>query len=373
MNDSDLQAIVEQVSGEMLARLAATHPTQEDYQENGNILTQFNGIAVGMLKNEAGIEIPGSGTPIPWDENMIRQALSLFCEGLYYALARCRDTSISGELKLNLLQSLAMEIYGQSKQVVIATLGQEQTPEFQFSAEQQAEIIRKATEGYLMSYIAEYERANGPIQPMQPVAPASDPELSSNSSVAMEGQPLAAPEGEIPSAPGLEQPVQQTVSPPSGTNHEKYGAVALLIGTLPESQHSRILRRFNAQEQEVIAFYRDPAHIEQHLDIVRVEAHLKRFHEMLKKSTPEKAGVHAGIRRLLETYSLEKLLSCVKEERPKVARHLRALHERIVAPSAPPRKTSLLSGMSEAPALTALPPRVEEVLYQYLVRRLEPV
>lgn len=356
MVDMDIQTALEQVTSQMIARLDPSVREPEEYQEDCNILAEFNKIAAGMLVQEPGIEMPGARQPIPMDEKMVIQALMLFCEGIFYTIEKCFEMGITGDLKKNLLQTVAMEIYNQSKQIVAATFGQEHTPDFQFTHEQQVEIIHKATEGHMVAYITEYESINGPLEPPQP-KPSKQPPP----------QPAAA---QAPAAPVAQAPAQ-TAEPPAQqaaakqsineTSHDKYGAVALLLTTLPPSQRTRILKGFSAEEKELIEYYSYPQHLEQNLDLACVEAHLKKFRELLlRENSRLRAPSHQGISRLIESYPAEKLLSCVKDERPLVRRYLES-------------RLTGLSGKAQAKAMPEpLPPRIEDILYKYLTRRLEP-
>jgi len=359
MADFDIQNVIDQVSNQMIARLDPNWLTPDEYQEDCTILVEFNKIAAGMLlQEEQGIEIPGSAQPIPMDEALLTQALVLFAEGVYYAIIKCAEIGLVGDLKRNLMQNLAMEIYNQARQVVIATFGQEHTPEFQFSHEQQVDIIAKATEGYLVAYITDYERDNGPID----YQPAKErPATPQNAPAPMEQAPQADPA----TLPVAEAPAQMPEKSQAGaTSHDKYGAVALLLTTLPPAQRARILKGFTVEEKELIEYYSYPQHLEQNLDLACVEAHLKRFREIIKKAAPAaKSSVQKGIARLVESYSPEKLLSYVKDERPLVKRYLEALYVGQAG----------RSGKHQArQALGQLPARIEEILYKYLSKRLEP-
>lgn len=365
MAELDMQNIVDQVSNQMIARLDPSWLTPDEYQENCTIVVEFNRIAANMLQGEQAIEVPGSD-PIPMDEVLLNQALLLFAEGIYYAVIKCAEIGLVGDLKRNLMQNLAMEIYNQARQVVIATFGQEHTPEFQFSHDQQVDIIAKATEGYLVAYITDYERDNGPIdyQPAKERPTDMDPEVPpavpSADPVAPE-QPASLPVAETPAH--LPEKAQ-----PAATAHDKYGAVALLLTTLPSAQRARILQGFTVEEKELIEYYSYPQHLEQNLDMACVEAHLKRFQELIRKSAPAvKSGVQQGIARLVESYSPEKLLSYVKDERPLVKRYLESQYAAQAG-----RLGKIQSRQQARQPVGQLPARIEEILYKYLSKRLEP-
>lgn len=354
-----LQEIIDQLSSQMIARLdSLQHLSEEDYQEDQQIITEFNKIAAGMLQQEPGLDLPGAAQPLPIDDNMMFQALSLFAEGVYYALAKCAEIGIVGDLKKGLLQSLAMEVYGQSKQVVAATYGQEHTPDFQFTMEQQVEIIHKATEGHLVAFITEYEQEHGPIQtelPQQQPQPAIAPPVAG-----------AAPQ----STPQPQATASSTGKPKGATAHDKYGAVALLLTTLPADQRSRILKSFTDEEKELITYYSYPEHIEQNLDLACVDAHLKKFKDLLKQgSSQAKTPAFKGIAQLAKTMPQEKLLSCVKDERPLVKRYLES-HYADQPSQARHRAGNPAGAQPERQQDGLLSPRIEDILYRYLSKRL---
>jgi hypothetical protein len=353
-----IQAFIEHLSNQMIARLdGLQHLSEEDYEEDRQIIIEFNKIAAGMLQQEPGLEMPGAPQPFPIDENMMAQALSLFAEGIYFSLEKCAEIGIVGDLKKGLLQNLAMEVYGQAKQVVAATYGQEHTPDFQFTMEQQVEIIHKAAEGHLVSFIAEYEQEHGPIQ--------QEPQQ----------QPPATM---VPPSPGAVQPIPQAThtptapagKPQSATAHDKYGAVALLLTTLPANQRSRILNSFTEEEKELITYYSYPEHIEQNLDLACVEAHLKKFRDLITQGGLQtKTPAFKGIAQLAKTTPREKLLSCVKDERPLVKRYLESHYAN--QPSSAMHRTGLpASTQAERQSNTLLSPRIEDILYRYLSKQL---
>jgi hypothetical protein len=347
MPDLDLNSLIEQIAQGMIARLDSLGLSPEEYQSDSNVLIQFAGIAAGQLSQEPGLEGPDPNQPIPLDDNMLVQGLTLFCEGLYDALAKCAHMGIGGTIKQEMIQSLALHIYDQAKQLVAATYGQEHTPEFQFTMEQQIDIIHKATEGYLMALVTEYENINGPI--------------ASNEFPALPNLPPMASAGGSPQRAAPAANPQKTKGP---TPHDKYAAVALLLTTMPAGQRNRILTAFSEEEKELITYYSFPQHVEQNLDLACVEAHLIKLRESLKKSGPAaKSEAYKGIMALVESNPAEKLLSWVKDERPLVKRYLQGHY----APQ-PGQAQAQPEGHSAPP--DPLPSRIEEILYRHLAKRV---
>jgi hypothetical protein len=360
----DPYAYGQEIAADIIARYGSLNLPPEEEQDNGDIIQEFNKIAADMLSQEEGIEMPGANgaaSLIPLDEKTIPQTQSLFAEGLYFATVKCAEMGIIGDIKKHLLQNLAMDVYSQAKQITASTYGQEHTPDFQFPFEQQVQYIRQTAESALIYYINEYEKQYGPIEVEEP-----SPELISRveQTLAEEGIPL-------PDAPQPQQiaPAQapQPSKPKGPTPHDKYGAVALLMTTLPADQRARILRNFNPEEKELIAFYSYPQHIEQNLDISCVEGHLKRFKEMMRQGgTGLKSAAYRGIARLAKSIPKEKLLSCVKDERPLVKQYLEAHY------GGPHQTGASQEGASGNRHFSdLLPGRIEDILYRYLSKRLE--
>ncbi len=347
MPEMDLNSLIEQTRQSLLARLDILGLIPEEYEHDSRVLSEFTEIAAGQLIQEPGLEGPDPNQPIPLDADMVAQGLTLFCEGLYDALAKFASMGIGGSIKQEMIQNLALHIYEQAKQLVAATYGQEHTPEFQFTMAQQIDIIQKAAEGKLIELITEYEEINGPI-------------VHADSLAITQSMPLSPAYGAEPLASTSGNPVQ----PKGPSAHDKYAAVALLLGTLPAPQRSRILSRFTESEKELVTYYSYPQHVSDNLDLASVEAHLKKLKATLKKNSPAaKTEAYKGILALVESNPPEKLLSWVKDERPLVQRYLEAHYRRLSGQSYSPDEGATDSSVT-------LPPRIESILYQHLIRRL---
>jgi len=361
MSQLDFDSLTQHTAQSMIARLDSLGLSQEEYESNCNILGSFTQIAVQQLASEPGLEGPDPNNPIPLDDRMIVQGLTLFCEGLYDALVKCAHMGITGSLKQQMIENLAMFVYDQAKQVVAATYGQEHTPEFQFTHEQQVEIVQKAAEGALLGMVSEYENEHGPIIPPPEAAPAMPAGMMDS--------------GAMPVANIAPQPMPQLPTMPSRPQgphpHDKYAAVALLLTTLPTEQRARILRAFNDEEKELITYYSYPQHVEQTLDLTCVEVHLKHLKEtLLRANRSVKSDAYKGILALVDSHSPEKLLSWVKDERPLVKRYLEA-HYRRKSGQAAENQAQMSDNANANP--DPLPPRIEEILYGYLAKRLKVV
>jgi len=351
MEEMDLNNLIEQTAQMMIERLDDLGLNPEEQYNDSNVIRQFAGIAASQLTSEGGLEGPDPNHPIPLDDRMLTQGLILFCEGLYNGLAKCAHMGITGQIKQEMIQKVAMHIYEQAKQVVAATYGQEHTPEFQFSHEQQVDIVNKAAEGYLLALVTEHENEFGPIGENEDDVPSPLPNAN-------------APSPKPQAAPSTQSSNARPAPPRDSSPHEKYAVVALLLTTLPAEQRGRILKAFTAEEQELITYYSYPQHVEQNLDLASVEAHLKKLKEKLQQGAPgAKTQAYKGIMTLTASIPPEKLLSWVKDERPLIKAYLETHYARL---------SGSIGNPSDGRNSTSdpLPPRIEEILYRYLAKRL---
>ncbi len=366
MSNFDAQAVLDQVNQLAYAKLQSFGYTGEELEQYAQYVTGMNQTAVELLLQEPGIQLEGSSDSVPLDQQSATQATSLFSEGFIYTLMRCMEYRIPGELIPQFTQNVAQYIYEKSKQIVAATHGQEHTPEFQFTMEQQVSFVTQDAESTLLHFINEYEKEHGPLHPEgleetnyqdQAVDPASPEALWDEPSEA--GAQPAPPKARPASAP---QSPTQTAGP---ENHEKYAAVALLMTTLEASHRAKFLKSFNPEEKELIAFYSYPQHVEQNLDVAKVQAHLQKLKAIFaRKTNGPKSNGHKQLATLAGLISREKLLSCVKDERLAVKHYLSAHYagESVSETFEPISK-------KQAPPLS---PRLEEILYNYLSKRLAP-
>ena len=165
MDGLDPNRFAQQFVDDFRFRMMGEDFEEPEIEENLGIIHGFIGIALAEIQKQGEIEIPGTGQAIPFDENVTGQTIGLFTEGLYYGMQRCRDMGITGDLKTFFLQSLALELFNQAKQMVITTFGQEHTPEIQFSFDQQVNFINQFAESGLLYLVNEHEKEHGPINP----------------------------------------------------------------------------------------------------------------------------------------------------------------------------------------------------------------
>lgn len=356
--------IANEIAESMIPRFATLGMTPEENQEDSGILREFCKIAAGMLRDEPVIEMPGVAQRIELDQATFTQALTLFIEGIYLAMIKCLEMNISGDTLISnpqdpnmqikaknyLLENLALDVFNQAKQVVATTYGQEHTPDLQIGHEQQVQFMAQTAESALIYYITEYERQHGPILVEEPPARLL-PKVEQ--AMVEDGVPLP-----------VAAPAPAQAKPKGPTPHDKYGAVALLLGTIPAEQRGRILQNFNAEEKELITYYSYPDHLEQNLDLTCVNEHLRRFKELMKQGGPTlKSAAYRGISRLAKSRPLTEMLSYIKDERAVVKQYLESHYNEPLEHLPVPQKDRHFADL--------LPPRIEEILYRYLAKRVE--
>jgi hypothetical protein len=360
MSNFNEEAILEQANQLVYSRLQSYGLTSEEVEGYAQFVASFNSVAIAELSKESGIQHQEGAELIPIDDATASQTILLFGEGVLYCILRCREQAIPNELAEQLTQQVAMHIYEQAKQVVAATHGQEHTPEFQFTQQQQVEFITQGAESALVHYTSEYEKAYGPINP------EPESELPLVESFQTPPQDLMGDEPEPPSAPSASPSVPAVAAKTSALgNHEKYAAVSLMLTTLSASQRAKLLKNFSPEEKELIAFYSYPQHVEENLDVQQVETHLKKLKVLFQKREKKASQVFGQrVTSLIELISTQKLLSCVKDERAVVKRYLMAHH--------PDAANQPEFDPAVAQAVPPLSPRLEEIIYNHLVKRLNP-
>jgi len=388
MSDLPLEDIAAELTDSAHERFEQLGFTDPDLGDCFAVVEQFNQIAANMLQEEEGIQAPGNRTAIPYDEQTARQLLTLINEGIVHALIKCDEMGVNTESRLAVMQQAALEIYNQSKQVVASTYGQESTPDLQISMKQQIMMMQQGAENNLLYFLNEYEKHH-PVEAEMPKAVELPPSA----------EPLPEP---VPEKPAPPPPKAQQVAPETNTwdeegweddeddgwgdedllktqkpkrpaavtpatnepslpavqaPHEKFAAVALLLSTLPQGRHEGILQHFNPDEQMLIAHYGNPDNLAEGLDLVLVNQQLKQFRELLKEQGPAiKSKAYRGIQQLTQAFPESKVLSLLKKDRPLVLEYVQGFY------GAADRPTTANAGL--------LPPRLEEVIGQYLSSRL---
>jgi hypothetical protein len=413
--------IAHELTTEFYQRMVSLHLPDEEIQSTANVLFEFGKIAGSLILDEGGIESPTTNQTIPYDMAMATQSMKLFCEGLYHTALKCYEMGLPNDLKSGLMQQVAQDLFSQTKQMVLTTYGQESTPEYQITMDQQVLMICQTVDSAMTYLLAEYEKQNGPIQGTLPQGTLLDSALDSavpqnappTHQNLLETQASHEPHSlEVPQSDSLSphypaevhpqtQPNQSITSslpqantqthlpPPPSTRgphpHDKYAAVGLLVNTLqnkPEVIYS-VLRHFNPEERSLIQFYQDPENIENNLDLGCVTRHLKTFKTLMKQGNSSlRPKAENAFELMFKNQNKQTVLNLVSQEREVILTYLNHYFPKDTVENAEANSLFPLSAAQRHNALSAqsnpkglpfkeiLPPKIEELLFKYLSAKL---
>ncbi|MCA9841430.1 MAG: hypothetical protein KC475_04860 [Cyanobacteria bacterium HKST-UBA03] len=379
----DFQALVQQEVSQFVEGWQASGFTQEDIQEHFAKLFEMGGVCCQLIVQEGGIQPEGAQQVLPYNEAMATRLVHLFLIGMNQAIMKAYEQKLPSNEKWNLLQKSAIHVYEQGKQAIVATLGQENTPNVQISDEQIYGWLGQTAVEALLYYIQEYEHQNGPlVSEGEAGFPGMEPEAEGAGLEALPAQE-AAPE--VPAAPVVEaapEPVPAaaaaTVPPPVAQPqpqapadiYHKYAAIGLISATLSGAQQTRLLASFDTETQAMILRYREPEHlITEQFDLKRVAFYVRSFKDRLgqlaalprpKKENDYTTALAAIIHELPEP-RIDKLFG---HERPMVRGYIGQFVQQRYADE---------GGAVEETAPYQLAGGVEESLYYYLRRNFPDV
>jgi hypothetical protein len=381
MPEFDIQAIAKMVTDRFVDRMASQDMADVDFDENAGILFNFNNIAISLLKEEPGLEMPGVTQIIPIDESLTEAILTMFSEGIYHAMVRCAEMGLTADPKKVILQDMALEVYNQAKQIVACTYGQENTPGFQFSQDQQVSMINQAAEGHLMYFIGEYEKKFGPI--------AFENEEEDDENFLSQGQnaPQNPPPMQQQPEPVVQAPVPPPVAPqPQGPQlpqasleeREKFAAIALLLQAVSSAQREKIFRGIPDKGRVWVDYYSQGPRIQQELNMRSVQQRLTQLRNQLQGSKSQDSNpsrLPSPVSRLATRYDEHRLLSLVEDERPDIIQSIRQEYHQEQVPVQYWRMNTQASTQESSKKMDKqekrLPPKIEDILARFLARRLD--
>lgn len=359
----DFQALVHQIVSGLVEQWQGLGFTEEEFQENGQQFFNMGRIAADQLSKEGSIQIQETNQTIPITPEMGEKIVTYFLMGLNAAAVKAWEDKLPSNEKWQLMQNVAFHVYEQAKQVAVATLGQEHTPDVQITDDQIYEWLGGTALEALTYYVNEYEKQNGPL-----VREGEEQGLPELAPEEPQPQPLAEAEPqpeEIPEEqPGEPEPQPQQAAPPQAPQappeiHHKYAAVALLLNTISEKRQQKILSAFNPEEQQVIQQYRDPVIVTQMLDMALVAKYLKAFKEKLGESRRfGKSRYASTVAKMIQSVPQQRLNKLFQNERPYVKGYI---------------QQTLKASQGEDIDLFELPPGVEEGLLLYLYRNFPQI
>lgn len=343
LDTMDFQPVVHQYITQLMDGWKAAGFDETEVQENASQMFNMGLIAGQQIQQEKVIKLPEGNPDVPYTPEMADRTIRVFLKGMDAALYKAHENHLPSQEKWQLLQNVAYHVFEQCKQVALATLGQEETPEIQIPDEQIVEWLSQTAIEALLYYLAEHEKQHGPISRVD------DPMLSPEALAPIETE---TPLEDLPVAPAVApKPVSAVSQLPD--IHHKYAAVALLLnGLLPEKQ-SRILAAFQPEERETIAQYKDPEVVAQQLDLARVAQYLKAFKEKMGQSKAQPKSKHAAVlSQMVQQLPAQRLERLFASERSLVRGYV----------------TQWAQGQSHQNAPYTLPSGVEESLALYLKR-----
>ncbi|MEB3287811.1 MAG: hypothetical protein VKJ04_09935 [Vampirovibrionales bacterium] len=398
-----------------------------EVQENLHIVREYLKIAVGLITQEGQIELPGTPMPVNYDEKTASQVLTLFFYGVLHALDKCVEFQLNTEQKTEIMKDTAVEIFSQAKQLTVLTFGQEATPNLQITTEQQRGFMQQSSENHLVHFLTQYEKIHGitqdidsgfeddslpqqiQMQPAQPLPQA--PSVVHNTPVE-EAPALETPAPDPPPAsdewadddfddfddPFFDEDVDWLEDLKRGDlsgKHQykdkkhknsplyKCAAVALLLNTVNGALERRILANFDEKQRQSIRAYQDnPDKIFQELDLGLVNTYLRQFQSMIDAIEPSSyTKTQKQIRRLVQAYPRQSVLSSVERERPNVKRYVEGYYASLPEAGSQtgedPAESSLgktlqaFMGQAEASEVpVAFSGKIEEILYHHLNKTL---
>ena len=383
---------VEQQSHEiirgMYERMIGLGWPEEEVQAKANILFEFAKIAGNLMLGEPGIQIPGSDTVIPYDLSMAHQAMELFAEGIYQAVAKARELQLDDATQTQMLQTLAMDVFGQAKQIVASTMGQDSVtnPDLQIPKAQQVEWIQKTAESALSYYASQMEEANAQNNPSGlPTTPTAQTPTVTPEEAPQTPEQSIPPESLIPQPPASQAtappvtPSQAPTTPaatpppsptvnlpplPSGTTQEKFAATALFLTLLPREHQGVMLQQLTPDEHQWIAFFSNWQHLSQanpSLNFEDVKEHLHGLTQLFITSLNQ-GDTHSKRRfeTLLNKYPREVVSSWMAPERPAVRQWVQQFV---------PERSLALGSDDDSPDLPTLSPAMTDHLFHYLTQQ----
>jgi hypothetical protein len=280
----DPQDVAQSVTGDFYQRMVdnatAWVLTDDLIQTMANLLFEMAKISGGLFLDDPTLATAGEGSPtFDINDAMALQGVKLFGEGVFHAQLKAHAMGLPVDVGTQLVQSLAQDLFQQAKQVMASTYGQEDTPELQFSWEQQASWMQQSADNGFIFYLNEYEKEHGPIQAspiagMQMVPEPQPPDVSDPVAVTVDETPAVAVDmlaDPSPEAPVLAtiindpapQPLPAEVKPQAVAintqglplSAEKYAAMALFIAFLPPNKATLandLFSQLSTTEQAVV-------------------------------------------------------------------------------------------------------------------------
>ncbi len=347
----DYQSIIHQQISLLMDSWRQAGLSESEIQEAASQFFNMGLIASQQVQQEGGVQPEGQTEKILYTEDSATRVITQFLEGLGTGLIKAHEQRLPSQERWQLMQEVAFHVFEQSKQLIVATMGQDLTPDIQLPKDQLLGLLNHTATEALLYYLNEYEKKNGPIARMEE-AFLQD----AIASMSLPGMSLEPGAEELINAPVA--PMAPPIAQPSEV-HYKFAAIGLLLGSLPIPKQQSILSAFRPEEQQIINQYRNPDVVAASLDLNRVAEYLKHFKSKLGRSSSQKpvAGkdYSSPLIKAIQKIPPQRLERLFQQERPLVRGYIRQCISK--------------DGQGEH----QLPPGVEESLLLYLERNFPEV
>lgn len=205
----DPMAVANGLMEEFFPLIAATEMDEENQQLTANVVFEFAKIAGQLLVQEPFFQPPDSPQAIPFSADMCRMTVQYFCDGLIHAAEYGYKEGLPLEVMSQILQTLAQDLFFQTKQMLASTAVMEGLPpELQqpLNPDQMLAIVHQTAVNGFQFYIGQYEQQVGPIERVDrsataaPAPPTAQPDQAP-APLAMADEPPPVPEPTPPPQP----------------------------------------------------------------------------------------------------------------------------------------------------------------------------
>jgi len=341
----DFQSIIHQQINRLIEEWRMKGLTEDEIQESASQFFNLGQVAAEQLIQEGGVQAQGTEYRITYTPENSTNIVVWFLSGMSNGLLKAQEEKLPSSIKWELLQKAAYHVFDHSKQAVVATFGQEQTPDVQISDEQIIEWLSQTATEALLYYLAEYERQFGPINRVFETTPSLLTEASETAEEEEEGETPSPAEAPTPAATAAPVPAPSPLANIDLEVQHRYAAVGLLLGGLSTAKQGKILAPFSPQEQQLIQFFRDPEMIAKHLDLGKVAKYLKRFKEKMGYDKGnENNPYNASLAVILPKLPQQRLQQLFERERPLLRSYI---HQHAQASSQFTAADTMPSGVKE--------------------------
>ncbi len=370
----DFQAIVHQQITNLMDSWRAEGFLEDQIQDTANQFFNMGLIAAQQIQQEGGVQPEGVNQMIAYTPESAERIIFYFLQGLNAAVIKSHEQRLPAQETWQFMQNVAYHVFEQSKQAIVATLGQEHTPDVQIPQEQIINWLSQTAVEALIYYVGEHEKQHGPItrtdeqvmpdllsQPEpepEPLVPQMPAEMEPEPEPVYE-EPAAAMEAPEPEPVVAEAPAPMPAPAPAANQgiseiHHKYAAVGLLLSNLSNRKQQQILAAFGPEEQQIIHQFRDPEVMAQYLDLGLVAKYLRLFKDKMgQPKAPIKSPYASSMALVLQNLPEHRLERLFQNERPFVKGYITQFLQQSGKRSLNPYH---------------LPPGVEESLVLYLQR-----